>query len=161
MNFDRLLNLVFKVCWYRGYRKRYALPDDFRFNGYLIRISGDGKITAGKNSYVSFYSYMNVAKDTELNIGDDVSISHNVRIYTSTFDAKQLITQREKITKKANVTIGNNVLIGANVFITPGTVIGDNVVIGANSVVSGVIGSDGVYSGIPARLIKSYENVSN
>jgi len=154
--FERVFILFFKVFIYGGYRKKYKLPSQFRFNGYLIRISGDGELKVGRGSYISFYSYLNIIKGTKVVIGDFVSISHNVRIYTSSVDTKRLIVNKEKVTKVGSVLIGNNVLIGANVFICPGAEIGDNVVVGANSVVTGKLRSNGVYGGVPAKLIKDY-----
>jgi maltose O-acetyltransferase len=87
-----------------------------------------------------------------------VSIGHNVKIYTSSFDTETLIVSGVKKNKCGNVTIGSNVLIGANVFICPGVTIGDNSVIGANSVVSSNVLPNSVYAGCPAKLLKSYDN---
>lgn len=154
--FERVFILFFKIFIYRGYRKKYNLPSEFRFNGYLIRISGDGELQVGKGSYISFYSYLNIIKGTKVVIGDSVSISHNVRIYTSSIDTKRLIVDKEKVSKFGDVRIGNNILIGANVFICPGSEIGDNVVVGANSLVTGKLKSNAVYGGVPARIIREY-----
>lgn len=52
------------------------------------------------------------------------------------------------------VKVGNNVFIGRRTTILPGTTIGDNCVIGAGSVVKGNLASNGVYAGVPARLIR-------
>ncbi|WP_348709017.1 acyltransferase [uncultured Pseudoalteromonas sp.] len=155
--FYRLLNFVFKLFVYGGYCRKYNIPSDFRFNGFLIRISGDGKLNVGSNSYISFYSYINLQSETELTIGDNVSIGHNVKIYTSTINTGDFILSGIKTPKKSSVVIGNNVLVGANVFICPGVVIGDNVMIGANSVVSKSIPSNSVAAGCPAVVIKSYD----
>lgn len=63
------------------------------------------------------------------------------------------------------IKVGNNVFIGINSIILPGVKIGDNVVIGAGSVVTRDLPSDGVYAGIPARLInpiqKYIEKIDN
>ncbi|RXE84503.1 acyltransferase [Pseudoalteromonas sp. A757] len=155
--FYRFLTLFFKIFVYRGYYKKYKLPKGFRFNGFLIRINGNGRMEVGANTYISFYSYINLQAETELVIGNDVSIGHNVKIYTSTLDTSTFILEGVKKQKKSSVNIGNNVLIGANVFICPGVTIGDNVLIGANSVVSKSIPSNSVAAGCPAVVIKNYK----
>ena len=48
-------------------------------------------------------------------------------------------------------------LIGINSTILPNVTIGNNVVIGAGSLVTSNISDNSVYAGVPARLIKSYE----
>jgi maltose O-acetyltransferase len=153
---EKVLIILFKFFQYRKYRSKYNLPSDFRFNGYFIRIYGDGEIKAKEDCYISFFSYINVCKGTVLEIGRSVAIGHNVKIYTSSFDAEFLVkTGGRRESSKKNVTLGNNVLIGANVFICPGVEIGDNVVIGANSVVATNIPPNSIAAGSPAKVVKS------
>lgn len=58
------------------------------------------------------------------------------------------------------VTIGDNVWIGDNVVILPGTHIGSGCVVGANAVVSGVFEDNCIIVGVPARVIKRFNNAS-
>lgn len=55
------------------------------------------------------------------------------------------------------VKIGNNVWIGENVVILSGTKIGDGCVIGANAVVSGKYGDNCIIAGVPAKVVKKYD----
>lgn len=55
----------------------------------------------------------------------------------------------------APIHVGNNVFIGLRAVIMPGVVIGDNCVIGAGSLVMGVIPSDSIVAGVPARVIRT------
>lgn len=139
---DRLITLFFHIAFYFWYRRRYSLGSGFRFNGYFIRFRGKGSIIAGEGCYVSYFSYLNVVEGTKLTLGDNVSIAHNVRIYTSGFDVKEFLSSGTKVDSNKDVIIGNNVLIGSNAFITPGTCIGDNCIVAANSVVKGMHGSN-------------------
>jgi maltose O-acetyltransferase len=142
------------------YRKVYNLSETFRFNGKDILFYGEGKIFCGDNSYIGNLSTIQASKDCFVKIGTNTSISHNVRIYTSSNDANQdMNSSNEKNKIFGNVTIGNGVWIGANVFINPGITIGDNVVVGANSVITKDLEFNGVYGGVPAKLIrhKDYE----
>lgn len=154
--FYKILNAFFKIFVYRGYRRKYNLYDSFKFNGSFIRIYGDGIIEGGKNSYISYFSYINLQEGTVLALGENVSIGHNVKIYTSSFDSDLLILKGIKRSYAGKVSIGSNVLIGANCFVCPNVNIGDNVVIGANSVVTKDIASNSIAAGSPARVIKSY-----
>jgi maltose O-acetyltransferase len=154
--FYRLLSAFFKIFVYSNYYRKYDIDKSFRFNGYFIRINGNGSVKAGKNSYISFYSYINVIEGSELVLGDNVSIAHNVKIYTSTFSSEVLVKTAAKEIIRGDVTIGNNVLIGSNCFINPGVSIGDNVVIGANSVVTKSLLGNAVYAGSPAKKIREF-----
>lgn len=156
--FYRLLNGLFRVFVYRGYRQKYRLPGDFRFNGFLIRFYGDGIIVFGTGSYISYYSYINVCAGSKLRCGNNVSIGHNVRIYTSSFNVGCFITEGRKTDVLGDIEIGDNVVIGANVFISPGTRIGSNVVVGANSFVRGDVPSNCSYGGVPGRVLRRYSN---
>ena len=55
---------------------------------------------------------------------------------------------------KSGIEIGDCAWIGEGVSILPGSKIGDNCIIGANSVVSGVIPSNSIAVGAPARVIR-------
>lgn len=158
MIFEKMIIGLFKVFIYTYYKRKYNLGSSLRFNGYFIRIHGDGEIKTKGNSYISFFSYINVTEGTKLTIGQDVSIAHNVKIYTSGIDTMHLIVNSKKKMIKGNVSIGNNVLIGSNTFICPSVCIGNNVVIGANSVVTKDIPHNCVVAGTPAKIIKTYNN---
>ncbi|HEU0095363.1 MAG TPA: acyltransferase [Rhizomicrobium sp.] len=55
---------------------------------------------------------------------------------------------------KRGVKIGNDVWIGAGARILDGTVIGDGCVVAAGAVVRGTLEPDGIYAGVPARLVR-------
>lgn len=153
---DKILITFSMVFSYFFYRRKYKINPLFRFNGYLIRLYGDGGFIAGDNSYISSYSYLNLSKGTLVKIGSNVSISYNVRIYTSYINTRKFITMGIAESLYADVVIGDNVLIGANVFICPNVVIGDNVIIGANSIVTKSIPSNCIAGGVPAKILKTF-----
>ena len=140
---NRFLILLFKVSYFY-YKLKYNIFD-LKFNGYLIRINGSGKINVGDNSYISFYSTLNTEAGTIISIGSNVSIAHNVKIYTSTFLPSKFIANQGKKFRYGDVIIHDNTFIGTNTVILPGVEIGPNVVIGANSVVSKSIVKSGIY----------------
>jgi maltose O-acetyltransferase len=150
-----------KLIWYvqniryNYFRKKYDIHPSFRFNGRDIHFYGEGVIEIDENSYIGSLSTIQAHQACVVKIGKGCSISHNVRIYTSSkipdFDFSDKKNAPEK---KGNVIIGDYAWIGANVFINPGVVIGENSVIGANSVVTKNIEPFGIYGGVPAKLIR-------
>ena len=136
-------------------RKKYNIPKSFRFNGEHILIYGEGTIRIGENSYIGEASTLQLSKGNHIAIGNGCSLSHNVRIYTSSKDPMFDFKDKKLVPEKnGNIEIGNYVWIGANVFINPGITIGDNSVIGANSVVTKDVDANAIYGGVPAKLIK-------
>lgn len=141
-----------------SYSKKYKIASTFRFNGKNIKLYGDGEIICRDNSYIGDYSTIQSAKNCSVIIGNNCSISHNVRIYTSSNEANQnMNTINDNIKIFGNVIIGDGVWIGANVFINPNITIGDNVIVGANSVVTKNLENNGIYGGVPAKLIRFKE----
>ena len=99
-----------------------------------------------------FNSDVKIRCTKEINIGDNVFISHDVTIMDS--DAHQIKSGREKT--KA-VSIGDNVWIGSKTLILKGVNIGSGAVIGAGSVVTKDVPAGCIVAGNPARVIR--ENI--
>lgn len=87
-------------------------------------------------------------------LGDNVHITNEVVFVChdgGTLVFRHLVPDLE-ITKP--ITVGDNVFIGTRSIIMPGVHIGNNVIIAAGSVVSKDLPDNGVYGGVPAKLIK-------
>lgn len=152
--FNRLMN-QYKIQQYQRFREKYNIHETFRFNGNEIIFYGEGRLEIDEGSYIGGLSTIQLNKDQKVIIGKGCSISHNVRMYTSSlipdYDFKDKINAP---IKKGDIVIGDYVWIGANVFINPGINIGENSVIGANSVVTKDIAPYSIYGGVPAKLIR-------
>lgn len=133
-------------------RKKYNLPDSFRFNGQRILLYGDGEIKVGENTYVGDGSTIQSADGRTVSIGHDCAISHGVRMYTESRDPDHDITSGPTIL--GDITIGDKVWVGANAYIGPGITIGDHAVVGANSVVTRDVASWTIVGGVPAKPIR-------
>ena len=134
-----------------------------RYNGEKLR----PKLKIGKRVGINDMVHIGCANYVE--IGDDcvfasrIYISdHNHGSYKGAFQSSILepIVKRELDTDK-QVIIGKNVWLGEGVAVLPGTTIGDNSIVGANAVVSGYIPPNCIAVGIPAKVIKKFDFVSN
>lgn len=99
-----------------------------------------------------------------LEIGNDVRITegvtilcHDASVYTLDIAQKNGGGYYSAPRAFKKTVIGNNVFIGRYAILTMGTHVGNNVIIGAGSVCHGVLESDSVYAGNPARRICSLE----
>ncbi len=135
-NSYRLIEFCYWEHTYDDYRKKHELDKTFRFNGHGILFYGDGRICAGRNSYIGRYSSIHTRKGYDVKIGENCKISHNVKIYTSSLDVMKLYFKGIKEKKRGSVIIGDNVWIGSNAYIGPGVTIGKNAAIGANAVIT-------------------------
>ena len=155
----KLIRLIIRLYWraeYNVFKKKYEIDKSFIFNGVGIEMYGDGVIIIGENSYCGNRCAFQTILGHKIVVGNNTSISHNVRIYTSNRDANYIIgKQKETPLRNGDVIIGNDCWIGANVFICEGITIGDQVVIGANSVVTKNIPSESISGGVPAKIIRS------
>ena len=150
----RKLNRLVQTEIYDSYRQKYKIADDFKFNGEGIKLYGDGEIIAGANSYIGQFSFLQSAKGCKIEIGRNCAISHNVKIYTSSYISDQDFVQVERDLHYGNVLIGDGVWIGVNVLVNPGITIGNNAIIGANSVVTKDIPPLAIAGGVPAHIIR-------
>lgn len=139
---------------YSQYKTKFDIAPDFRFNGPGIFMYGNGEISIKKNSYLGAYSSLATDEGYKIEIGEGCAISHNVKFYTNSYIADQDFSIKKRKMKYGNVIVEDNVWIGANVYIGCNVIIGQNAIIGANSVVTSDIEANGIYSGIPAKLIR-------
>ena len=92
-----------------------------------------------------------------IEIGDDVTITQNVTFHTHDGGVGLFRKEYPGINVFGKIKIGNNVFIGARSMILPGITIGNNVVVGAGSTITKDIPDNCVVAGVPARIIKSFD----
>jgi acetyltransferase-like isoleucine patch superfamily enzyme len=94
-----------------------------------------------------------------IDIGDDVTFGPDVYVtdHNHRYDDPETPVSRQWVDADP-VTIGNGSWLGAKSVILPGTTLGENVAIAAGSVVRGEIPDNAVAAGVPAKVIRHYEN---
>ena len=112
---------------------------------------GDSRVKFGNRVFINYNCTFQPAGGVE--IGDDVFIGSDVRIYTTNHP----LDPEERAEGKATVRpvrIGSKVWIGGGAVILPGVEIGEGTTIGAGSVVTRSIPPRCVAVGNPAKVIK-------
>ncbi|MDB5011281.1 MAG: hypothetical protein JWQ06_2070 [Mucilaginibacter sp.] len=131
--------------------------DSILFCTGVIAQKGIG-ITIGNRTGISARAYL--AGQGGITIGSDVIMGPNVQIFSENHNFSDLsLTIKEQGVTKEAVTIGNNCWIGAGTIILAGVNIGDGCVIAAGSVVTKSMPANSIAAGVPAKVIKSREEI--
>ncbi|MFE8102961.1 acyltransferase [Brenneria goodwinii] len=116
-------------------------------------------ISLGNN--VSLQQNCHIIAAGNLKIGNDVTISLDVMINDTDHGYKNFdLNVLEQQLTHSPITIGSSCFIGAGARILSGTTLGDHCIVGANAVVKGKFPPGCVIAGIPARIIKKYDPVT-
>lgn len=114
-----------------------------------VKIFARGRLTIGPNSVVNNSCYLD--NRAGIQIGENVSIAHSVRIYTMGHD----IHSPDFAAVGRGVVIEDFAVLFANVLVMPGVTIGEGAVVYAGSVVSRDVPPLAVVAGNPAGVIKT------
>ena len=116
---------------------------------YGLKLTGTPRYIASK---VRFDEFALVTLGERVVISEGVSfLTHDYSLTTGLISINKCPPTDLAFLKP--IIIGNNVFIGLGSIILPGTNIGDNGVVGAGSVVRGIIPSDSIVVGNPAKII--------
>jgi acetyltransferase-like isoleucine patch superfamily enzyme len=141
-----------------GIHSRFMSNPAGMTNPTVFHCIAEGSITFGDNSGCSAAV---LSSRSRIDIGDNVNIGANVRIFDHDFHSLDFFARRDADADKAGcrtapVVIGNDVFIGTNAIILKGVTVGDRSVIGAGAVVSlKEIPPDSLVIGNPAKAVKS------
>ncbi len=165
--FYRPARLIRRPIYCRG-KKSISIGKDL-VTGHSCRfdlLSKKKTLFIGKGC--QFGDYTHIVASESVEIGDNVLLASKVFISDTehgTYKGKEQCSpnippvERELIF--APVKIGNNVWIGENSVVLSGSIIGNGVIVGANSLVKGVIPSNCVVAGSPAKIIKKWNPEKN
>lgn len=112
--------------------------------------AGGDEILVGRNVFINqnctFYDLGG------LEIGDDVMISPNVSLITT---SHPLDPAQRRVTVGKPIVIGRNVWIATGAIVLGGVTIGENSVVGAGSVVTKDVPANCFAAGTPARVVRT------
>ena len=129
----------------------------YRRGEYLRKIKMFHK--QGEHCFFTPYNYG--TEPYMLSFGDNVHVATGVSFITHDIAAKmfQYMDPQKRYTSRiGKIEVGSNVFIGARATILYDVKIGDNVIIGAGALVNADLPEGGVYAGVPARRIGSFED---
>lgn len=121
-------------------------------------------IKIGTNVQINDYVHITGLKAVE--IGNNVLIASKVYISDvshGNYNGEELQADpgsipADRLLIHKPIKIGNNVWIGEGVCILPGVTIGNGSIIGANAVVNKDIPSNSIVGGVPAKVLKVYND---
>lgn len=101
--------------------------------------------------------YLVASPNASITIGDNCLISYNVHIRTDMHTYKKGVLMMDQPNVEKPINIGDDCWIGFGAQILAGVSVADGSVIGAGAVVTKDTKCNGIYVGVPARLIKYRE----
>ena len=132
--------------------------------GYNCRfdLAGEGKtLTIGRNC--QFGDNTHIVAHKSVRIGNDVLLASKIFIsdtshgeYNGAEQVSPYSLPRDRALMSMPVEIGDRVWLGENVVVLAGVKIGEGCIVGANSVVTKEIPPNSIAAGIPARVIKKW-----
>jgi galactoside O-acetyltransferase len=130
-----------------------------RIDGGVVIVASSGSLILGNYIHIGAGSYLGCAGGLQM---DDFScISQGVRIYSASDDysgnfmTNPTVSQTLTNIQFGRVHLGKHVIVGSGTVILPGSSIGEGSAIGSLSLVNKSLAPWGIFSGIPARLLKT------
>lgn len=112
-------------------------------------------IKIGNGTFIN-YNCLFENSNSKVTIGKNCDIAMNVTFCGVTHEISAS-ERRAGLLIGKDITVGDGTWIGTNVTVLPGVTIGKGCVIGAGSVVNKKCVDNGLYVGVPARLIRMLE----
>lgn len=142
-------------------RKRIYIGKYVRiFPGIRMEAIGTGTIEIGDNVAIEQNAHI-TSMEGSLHIGSDVTISANVCITNLDHEyadiSKSVMDQGHILN---TTSIGEGCFIGYGAVIQAGTTLGKHCIVGANAVVRGRFPDYCVIVGVPAKIVKKYNEES-
>lgn len=121
--------------------------------GRYVNIKNVKNLSIGDNVSIHDYTYIDAMGG--ITIGNDVSIAHSCSLvsFEHGYNNLDLPIKYNQLSKQ-RISIYNDVWIGAGVRILAGSKIERRVIVAANSVTKGVLNSNCIYAGSPAKKVR-------
>ncbi len=179
--------MIFKIFWiiramlYKPFFGKFGFPSYIGkpifigcskriFIGKRVRIFPGARIeVVDKNSSIVFENNISIGQNLhiisgsgqELRIGKNTTFSANVFVTNIDHQYNEINKHiLEQLFVSAKTYIGENCFIGYGAVIQAGTILGKQCIVGANAVVRGTFPDYSVIVGVPARIVKRYDDKS-
>lgn len=143
-------SLRLRLLSWGGYKigKNVVIRSNNYFTGDYIKIGNNCFI----NNFCKFYSHWN--NKARIEIENDCTLAMGVTLCTHTHEIGDPEHRASQISVFSPIRIGSGSWIGANVLVLPGVIVGRGCIIAAGAVVVDDCEENGLYAGVPARLIR-------
>ena len=119
-----------------------------------------GSLVLGANLSLGRDTFVNggclIDARAAVTLGHEVHLATGVQILTTTHDVGPP-SRRAGALRVAAVTVGDGAWLGAGAIVLPGVEVGEGCIVAAGAVVDSNLAPNGVYGGVPARLIRILE----
>ena len=95
------------------------------------------------------------AEPFDIKIGKNCILSYDIEIRNTDSHEIFSMLNGKRINEGKEVIIGDKVWIGTRCIVLKGSIIKEGAILGAGSILSGIVESNSIYAGIPAKKIKS------
>lgn len=177
--------MIFKIFWilrglvYKPFFGKFGLPSyigkpvfirNFKriFIGKRVRIFPGARIEViNTNSSIVFEDNISIGQNFHITsggklvIGKNTTFAENIMVTNIDHDYQEIdkhILEQKHIISETK--IGENCFIGYGAVIQAGTILGNQCIVGANAVVRGHFPPYCVIVGVPARIVKRYDDKS-
>lgn len=132
----------------------YTLP----FSDLIISMQRMRGVKIGKGCHFSSYVLLDLIYPQMITIEDNVTISHNVMIFTHANPTANLFLKEKYPRKIESVIIKKGAVINPGSIIIAGVTIGKDAIVSVGSVVTENVPDRTIVMGNPARAIKKIED---
>ncbi len=139
-------------------KQNISIGDNSRIDAFSILSASEGSITIGRNVHVA--SFCSIQGGGGVSLGDYSGLSHGVKLFSLSDDysggylTNPTIPEEFLNIKSGPVVLQDHVIVGANSVILPDLTVGMGSAVGALSLVNRSLAPLGIFSGVPAKLIK-------
>ena len=145
-----------QLRWYRVvYRSLLAEVGEGSVFGSHLIVQGHDRIRVGRDVRVNDQVFLQCGGDSELIIGDDVTISIGAKVMTGQYPVDSDGHDRSTHVYDT-IVIEDGAWIGAGAVVLPGVRIGRGSIVGAGSVVNRDVPPGVLVAGSPAKVIRHF-----
>ena len=127
-------------------------------SAYIEAREAHALVSIGRNSHINNNAVI-IADRTSIIIGEGSLIGPNFFAVDSDFHGLSTANRSNGCYECASIKIGDSVFIGEGVRVLKGVSIGNGSVIGSGSIVTKDVEPFSLYAGVPAKFVKSIEEV--